>query len=66
MRTFHCSRAFKSDLKRVTKGGCDISWLEPVLDALARGEQLPAARLDHPLKGDWKGWSESHIQPDWP
>jgi mRNA interferase YafQ len=27
--------------------------------------ELPEARRDHPLKGEWKGWRECHIQPDW-
>ncbi|WP_205622672.1 type II toxin-antitoxin system YafQ family toxin, partial [Haliea salexigens] len=21
--------------------------------------------LDHPLRGDWKGYRDAHIEPDW-
>jgi mRNA interferase YafQ len=26
---------------------------------------LPARYLDHPLKGEWKGWRDLHLEPDW-
>ena len=36
-----------------------------MVDTLRKDEQLPIARRDHPLKGQWKGWRECHVQPDW-
>ena len=30
------------------------------------GEELPASYKDHPLKGDWKGYRDAHLEPDWP
>jgi len=26
---------------------------------------LPRTCLDHPLKGDWKGFRDLHVEPDW-
>ena len=26
---------------------------------------MPPARRDHPLKGEWQGFRECHIEPDW-
>ena len=28
-------------------------------------EPLPRGYLDHPLKGDWRGFRDAHIEPDW-
>ena len=65
MKVFRFASAYKKDLKRVAKRGFDLAILAAVLDVLAAGEALPQARRDHPLKGEWKGWRECHIQPDW-
>ena len=65
MKTLRLAGAFKKDLKRITKRNYDRALLEAVVDALRDGQQLPTARRDHPLKGEWKGWRECHIQPDW-
>jgi len=32
---------------------------------LIEGNVLPATYLDHPLKGDWHGFRDAHIEPDW-
>ena len=65
MKTLRLATAFKKDLKRSTKRGYDRSLLEAVVDTLRRGDPLPAARRDHPLKGEWHGWRDCHIEPDW-
>ena len=39
--------------------------LRSVLELLIAGEELPAGYKDHPLKGDWKGYRDAHIEPDW-
>jgi len=65
MKTLRLAGAFKKDLKRITKRSYDRALLEAVVDALRDGQQLPASRRDHPLKGEWKGWRECHVQPDW-
>jgi mRNA interferase YafQ len=65
MKTFRYARAYKKDLKRISRRGYDLSLLASVLNALREGQQLPPERRDHPLRGDWQGWRECHIEPDW-
>ena len=57
--------SFKKDLKRTTKRGHDRALLEAVVDQLRQGRELPQARRDHSLKGEWKHWRECHIAPNW-
>ena len=42
-----------------------MSKLKTLLGLLIEGDPLPASCLDHPLKGDWKGFRDAHIEPDW-
>ena len=65
MKTLRLATTFNRDLKRIERRNYDRRLLETVVDALRAGEQLPRARRDHPLKGEWKGWRECHIDPDW-
>lgn len=57
--------AFKRDYKRLAKRGYDIQLLDSVMGLLASGVQLDEKFSDHLLKGDWKGYRECHIEPDW-
>ena len=56
---------FKQDIKTAKKRGYDLSLLTEVLDILAAGEALPPKYKDHNLIGNYKGYRECHIQPDW-
>ncbi len=56
---------FKKSLKRARKRGLDISLLESVVDKLQNNIDLEEKHHDHELKGDFKGFRECHIQPDW-
>ncbi|EEZ90991.1 addiction module toxin, RelE/StbE family [Mobiluncus mulieris 28-1] len=56
---------FKRDLKLMHKRGADVSLLASVLDRLRRGETLEAKYRDHALTGNYLGFRECHIQPDW-
>lgn len=56
---------FQKDLKRAKKRGYDISLLTAIIKLLASGESLPAKNHDHALTGDWEGFRECHITPDW-
>ena len=56
---------FKKDYKLAQKRGLDMSQLEKVVEILALGEALPEKYLDHSLIGDYKGYRECHIHPDW-
>jgi mRNA interferase YafQ len=52
-------------VKRAEKRGKDLGKLREALKLLIAGEGLPAGYKDHPLKGDWKGYRDAHIEPDW-
>src|SRR5262245_18589220 len=55
MKTLRLASAYKKDLKRIARRDYDLALLAEVLNALRADRQLPAARRDHPLKGEWKG-----------
>lgn len=59
------STRFKRDVKRAEKRGKDMDKLKAVLSLLIEGDLLPAGYGDHPLKGDWKGFRDIHLEPDW-
>ena len=59
------SNQFKRDLKLAQKRGYDLGKIKKVIAALADGEPLDAHCRDHLLTGDWGGFRECHIQPDW-
>ena len=56
---------FKKDFKLALKRNCDIKKLQNIITILANGEQLPESCYDHPLKGDYSGYRECHVEPDW-
>lgn len=59
------SNQFRKDLKLAQKRGYDIDKIKKVISALAGGETLEAKYRDHALTGDYSGFRECHIQPDW-
>ena len=65
MRQPDYSGQFKRDVKHAQKRGKDMAKLKTLLGLLIDGEPLPATYLDHPLKGDWRGFRDAHIEPDW-
>lgn len=56
---------FKKQVQKATLQGRPVAKLREVIKLLAAGQPLPAQYLDHPLKGDWKGFRELHITADW-
>jgi len=65
MRRVEYSGQFKRDLKRLKKRGKDMHKIRRAMELLIEGDDLPEILLDHPLKGNWKGCRDLHIQPDW-
>ncbi|MGC8535157.1 MAG: type II toxin-antitoxin system YafQ family toxin [Rhizomicrobium sp.] len=59
------SSRFKRDIRKAEKRGKDMRKLKTVLSLLLEQTPLPVSYKDHPLKGDWKGWRDLHIEPDW-
>lgn len=56
---------FRKDYKRMKKRGCDMEMLEKVIDALMAEQPLPERCHDHGLTGNYAGFRECHILPDW-
>lgn len=65
MYTVKPTNKFQKDLKRIQKQGYDISLLTDIIKKLANGEDLPDKNKDHSLSGNYSGYRECHITPDW-
>lgn len=59
------SSRFKKDMKLAQRRGCDLSLITAVIKTLANGESLAEQHRDHSLSGNYKGFRECHITPDW-
>lgn len=56
--------AFRKDLKRLRKRGTNLNKLDFVLTKLLSGEVLEERYKDHALIGNYIGFRECHIEPD--
>ena len=65
MRQPEYSGQFRRDLKQAQKRGKDMEKLKVLLTLQIEEAPLPIAYFDHPLKGEWKGFRDAHIEPDW-
>lgn len=59
------SSKFRKDYKLAVRRGFDIDLLKAVVTDLAMGRELSEKYRDHSLTGNWIGYRECHIQPDW-
>jgi len=57
--------AYKKSYKLLKKRGYDLSLLDEVVDALRHGMALNERFKDHALKGEYAGFRECHVKPDW-
>jgi mRNA interferase YafQ len=65
MKPLRLAGAFRRDLKRITRRGYRLDALDTIVTAIRRSERLPLSVRPHPLKGEWKGYWECHVAPDW-
>lgn len=65
MLTIKYQNTFKKEYRKIIKRGYDSSLFEEVVRMLVNEIQLPQKYRDHELKGEFKGYRECHIQPDW-
>ena len=56
---------FRRDVKRVKRQGANLDKLEEVVKLLVAQEPLPERLRDHALTGNWRGFRDCHIEPDW-
>jgi mRNA interferase YafQ len=59
------TKAFDRDLKRLRKRGANMARLHDVIEWIRQGRGLEARHREHPLAGDWRGWRECHVEPNW-
>jgi mRNA interferase YafQ len=56
---------FRKDLKRVLKRRLNVDFLDEIIQTLRERKPLDPKYRDHALTGDYTGFRECHIQPDW-
>ena len=52
-------------MKLAKKRGLEISLLADIVEKLLHKIPLEMKNKDHALSGNYKGYRECHIQPDW-
>jgi mRNA interferase YafQ len=56
---------FRKDLKRMVKRKLNIDLLDEAIQTLRERKPLDPKHRDHELTGNFAGFRECHIQPDW-
>ena len=56
---------FKRDYKRIKKQNKELNKLKVLIEKLVTGEKLEPKYKDHQLSGEFKGYRDCHIEPDW-
>lgn len=59
------STRFKKDFNACVKRGYKMALLQQVIDTLRIPDALPVKNRDHNLSGNYSGYRECHIEPDW-
>ena len=59
------STRFKKDFKTCVKRGLDVSIFQNAVDILRIPAPLPEKNKDHNLSGNYVGYRECHLQPNW-
>lgn len=58
-------RKFEDEVEKVKKRGKDIEKLKKILKNLIEEKPLPPKNRNHKLKGEYVGYWECHVEPDW-
>lgn len=56
---------FRKDYKRIKKRGYNMKLLEEVINTILKEQTLEERCRDHSLAGNYVGFRECHILPDW-
>ena len=59
------SSKFKKDFKTCSKRQYKMDLLQQIIDILRIPDTLPSKNSDHNLSGNYAGYRECHITPDW-
>lgn len=63
--TLKTTAQFRKDYKLAKKRGMNLALLENVIQTLLEEKPLEPKHRDHELTGNYAGFRECHIQPDW-
>jgi mRNA interferase YafQ len=58
-------RTFERELEKAKKRGFDMSKIKAVMTDLINQKPLAKKHRNHRLKGDFIGYWECHVTPDW-
>jgi mRNA interferase YafQ len=64
-RTLRTANKFEKEIELAKRRGKDMAKLRAIIDLLITHQPLPREACDHPLKGQWIGYRDLHIEPDW-
>lgn len=56
---------FDKDVARCKARGCEMDLLRVTMGRLIHRQRLDRKQKDHPLKGEWVGYRECHLEDDW-
>lgn len=60
------TKAFKRDYKRFKKKHYDVNKIYDAIDSIIENRHDDLSKLkDHSRTGDWIGFRELHLEPDW-
>lgn len=59
------STKFKKDFKMCAKRHYKLDLLQQIIDILRMPDIIPPKNADHNLSGNYAGFRECHIMPDW-
>ena len=59
------TKQYLKDLELMKRRNLPKSELDAVVKLLSEEKPLPKKYKDHPLKGNFRGYRECHIRPDW-
>ena len=65
MRQLKYTTKFKKDLKLQKKRGKTPDIITHIMEEICKNGDAPKEYNPHNLSGNWKGYRECHIEPDW-
>jgi len=65
MLEYEIAGPFKKDSKLMKKRNRNMDKLTEILAMLINEQPLLPKHENHPLHGEYKGWWECHVEPDW-
>ena len=65
MLTLHTTRQYRKDRNLCKKRGLKMELLDEVIQTLLEQKPLDPKYRNHELTGNFAGFQDCHIQPDW-